>query len=193
MAVGGGAAAGDEGAGAGAGGAVTCTGFTFRGRSDVLQVPLLPCRDTRTVIMTRTPGVASPTRNRTVRRPEASARPRARSPFARARGPVAATRAWATVLTVIVTVVWSRGRLLLARAWHVGGTATVAGTTAAVGVGEGVGVGVGAAAVWLVGVDGGLATDPIMTSRTKIAKTAITADQMGWRRGHAGFLGGVAC
>jgi len=105
MAVGGGAAAGDEGAGAGAGGAVTCTGFTFRGRSDVLQVPLPPCRDTRTVIMTRTPGVASPTRNRTVRRPEASARPRALSPFASARGPVAATRAWATVLTVIVTVV----------------------------------------------------------------------------------------
>jgi hypothetical protein len=47
--------------------------------------------------------------------------------------------------------------------------------------------------VWLVGVDGGLATDPMMTSRTKIAKTAITADQMGWRRGHARFLGGVAC
>ena len=61
------------------------------------------------------------------------------------------------------------------------------------GWGEGVGVGVGAAAVWLVGVDGGLATDPMMTSRTKIAKTAITADQMGWRRGHARFLGGVAC
>lgn len=185
MAVGGGAAAGDEGAG----GAVTCTGFTFRGRSDVLQVPLRPCRDTRTVIVTRTPGVASPIRNRTVRRPEASARPRARSPFARARGPVAATRAWATVLIVIVTVVWSRGRLLLARAWHAGGTATVAGTTAGVGVGVGVGTG----AVWLVGVDGGLATDPIMTSRTKIAKTAITADQMGWRRGHARFLGGLAC
>jgi hypothetical protein len=191
VAVGGGAAAGDEGAGAGAGGAVTCTGFTFRGRSDVLQVPLPPCRDTRTVIMTRTPGVASPTRNRTVRRPEASARPRARSPFARARGPVAATRARATVLTVIVTVVRSRGRLLLARAWHAGGTATVAGTTA--GVGERVGVGVGAAAAWLVGVDGGLTTDPIMTSRTKIAKTAIMADQMGWRRGHARFLGGLAC
>ena len=49
MAVGGGAAAGDEGAG----GAVTCIGFTFRGRSDVLQVPLRPCRDTRTVIVSR--------------------------------------------------------------------------------------------------------------------------------------------
>ena len=102
---------------------------------------------------------------------------------------MAATRAWATVLIVIVTVVMvagpsAAGQGLACRRDRYGRGHDGRG---------GVGVGVGTAAVWLVGVDGGLATDPIMTSKTKIAKTAITADQMGWRRGHARFLGGLAC
>jgi len=88
-------------------------GITLRGRIQVRQLPMLPCRDTRTVRMTRAPGIASPIRKAAVQVPSALARPAPRSPLASASGPVAITQARATVLTRISTIVLTRGRLLL--------------------------------------------------------------------------------
>jgi hypothetical protein len=102
---GGGLGAEDGGAGAEDGGAAGGAGFTLSGRSEVWQLPLLPCRDTRTVSTTRVPGLLLPTWKSTVHVPWALAWPAALSPLAGVSGPVAVTRARAMVLTRILTVV----------------------------------------------------------------------------------------
>ena len=90
-------------------GAATVTA-PARGRSRARQLPVLPLLDTLTVITTKEPGVALPTRNLSVRVPLPLARMAAPPPCSHASGPLAVTCAPATVRTSIFAIVWSAGR-----------------------------------------------------------------------------------
>jgi hypothetical protein len=169
--VGGGGAGDEVGGGVVGAGALTTVAAAGRGSNEVWHLPAFPSRDTCTVITTATPGVASPTRNRSIRVPRALAWLAMLSPVANVRGPVAVTRARATVRTRTFTMVWSAGRLLTAWTLH----ASEADRTVVVPAGRGEGF----ARVELALVEPvPFVAASMMTNKTKIA---INADHMGCR------------
>lgn len=102
---------------------------------------MLPWPDTRTATTTRVPGATSPTRTRNSQVPLALDEPVTFLFLSDARRLVAVTSAWAAVCTFIVTVVWSRGCLLVAWARHFSADLSAVAVTA--------GCGAAFAVVWL--------------------------------------------
>jgi hypothetical protein len=156
-------------------GAATVTA-PARGRSRARQLPVLPLPDTLTVITTKEPGVALPTRNLSVRVPLPLARMAAPPPCSHASGPLAVTCAFATVRTRIFAIVWSAGRQTTALARH---TRLDVARTAGVAAGRGVGSAVAELPLF----------EPLPFAQPAMAANSATIatepDQAGWRIGQA--------